>query len=878
MKKNLTLVYRILSVLILELVTCPILGQELIPKQLTRKDYKSWSKLRSDKISDNGNWVSYLLTYDSAEDTLFVKNTNSQLSYNFPNSSYGFFSNENIFASLDKTKNLNVLNLNSGAIKSIPNVAKFNFSTDSEYLITHESDNAGSQNICFRKKDLKVQMIIKNVQDFQINETANILIFSRLDQIGFSVGIINLNLKLIKTDLVIETGGEVKNLTLSKDGTCAAFYAIENNFSGIYFYNRKNKKLSILKSLHNEKFNSKIIAESQDIPLKISDDNSAVYFSYKSSDKITADREFPEIWGYRDKYLFPYRKLSESYNKPYLAIWKPTTMKVLPISSEKFSWAALTGNSGFAVIADPSKYEPQYDLNPPMDYFILNTNTGQKELFLSRQSGLSSHMNFSPNGRFICYYKNKRWQLYDLILKKHRNVSANIQTDFQRSKEDSMGGGDMLYGFQGWTSDCRSFIVRDKYDLWQIFLFEKRARRLSKGKEQEITFNLYSKDRDSKEIPNYSGAKIQSINLKDKNILAAYDHRNDASGYYLFDSKRGLHPLILKKSLVSRILKAKKNDKYSFESENFNISPSILFKASDTATVKTIVETNLQQKKFKWGFSEVINFKNSQNKYLKGALFYPAGYDPKIKYPMIVHIYEKQTQKLHKYETPSFRNQGGFNITELTSNGYFVFLPDIEYERGNPAISASDCVISAVKMILSKGIVNPSKIGLIGHSFGGYETNFILTQSNLFAAAISGSGVSDNINCYFTLNREFNNAEIWRFENQQFRMGASFYDDRIAYLKNSPLLYADKINTPLLIWAGKNDNNVRPEQSITFYLALRRLGKKAVMIQYPGEGHVLFSNMAKEDLTDRIRDWFDYYLKGEEPKQWISENKSYATN
>jgi dipeptidyl aminopeptidase/acylaminoacyl peptidase len=166
----------------------------------------------------------------------------------------------------------------------------------------------------------------------------------------------------------------------------------------------------------------------------------------------------------------------------------------------------------------------------------------------------------------------------------------------------------------------------------------------------------------------------------------------------------------------------------------------------------------------------------------------------------------------------------------------------------------------------------------MGHSFGGYEVNCITTNSNMFAAAVSGAGVSDNIRAYLTVNSEFNNAEICRFENQQYRMNGSFYEDKESYLRNSPVFNADKVNTPILIWTGKNDNNVKPEQSTAFFLALRRLNKKSIMLQYPNEGHTLLSLNAQEDLNSKVMKWFDYYLKGEYPKEWITSSDEKKSN
>jgi dipeptidyl aminopeptidase/acylaminoacyl peptidase len=113
--------------------------------------------------------------------------------------------------------------------------------------------------------------------------------------------------------------------------------------------------------------------------------------------------------------------------------------------------------------------------------------------------------------------------------------------------------------------------------------------------------------------------------------------------------------------------------------------------------------------------------------------------------------------------------------------------------------------------------------------------------------------------------------EIWRFEEQQWRMGKSLFEDKKAYEDNSPITYVDKIKTPVLIWTGEEDRQVHYHQSIAFYLALRRLKKEVIMMIYPGESHALLKKENQKDLTHRVEDWFGYYLKGESPKNWITE-------
>lgn len=228
---------------------------------------------------------------------------------------------------------------------------------------------------------------------------------------------------------------------------------------------------------------------------------------------------------------------------------------------------------------------------------------------------------------------------------------------------------------------------------------------------------------------------------------------------------------------------------------------------------------------------------------------------------MIVYVYESLSKQVNQYVNPTLQNRIGFNVSNLTTQGYLVLMPDIVYESGNVGRSAWDCVRSAVQKTIDLGIVDLERIGIMGHSFGGYETNFIITQTNLFKAAVSGSAVADNVGHYFTYNTEQNSIDSWRYENQQYRMGSSFFENPTAFFKNNPLYHAQNINTPLLTWAGKKDKNVQPTQTMTFYAALRRLQKKHIMLLYPNEGHVIENHTNQKDITLRIQGWFDYHLK-----------------
>jgi dipeptidyl aminopeptidase/acylaminoacyl peptidase len=242
-------------------------------------------------------------------------------------------------------------------------------------------------------------------------------------------------------------------------------------------------------------------------------------------------------------------------------------------------------------------------------------------------------------------------------------------------------------------------------------------------------------------------------------------------------------------------------------------------------------------------------------------LLYPAHFNPEKKYPMIVYIYEKMSDKVNDFYPPSYYEYTGFNALKYTTNDYFVLLPDIAYTLQDPGISALNCVTAAVNKALELGVIDKDKIGLIGHSFGGYESAYITTQTNLFAAVVAGAGVTNFTSHYHSIGWNSKKPEIWRYESQQWRMGVSYYDNEEAYFRNSPLHHIEKVTTPMLIWSGKKDYQVHWTQSIELYLALRRLKKESKLLLFESESHFITNKKNQVKLSLEVFDWFEKYCK-----------------
>ena len=271
--------------------------------------------------------------------------------------------------------------------------------------------------------------------------------------------------------------------------------------------------------------------------------------------------------------------------------------------------------------------------------------------------------------------------------------------------------------------------------------------------------------------------------------------------------------------------------------------------------------------------SEVISYTNSRGINLKGVLLYPVGFDAGKKYPMVVTIYQKLRYTMNKYLIDGIGMMSpteGINVRTLLRKGYMVYMPDIVFDERGPGRAAVDCVNSAMDAILDHLAIDFTKVGLVGHSHGGYETNFIATQSNRFATYVSGSGNSDLVRSYHSFNYNFQRPFYWQYEDGQYEMPGSFTDNKELYADNSPIYHAEKVTAPLLLWTGMEDYNIFWEQTMEFYLGLRRNRKDVTALFYPKEGHSLLKVQNRIDLYSRIYEWLDFHLKNKN-QEWIEK-------
>ena len=411
------------------------------------------------------------------------------------------------------------------------------------------------------------------------------------------------------------------------------------------------------------------------------------------------------------------------------------------------------------------------------------------------------------------------------------------------------------YGVSGWTDGDASLLVYDEFDVWELPV-EGMPGRLTDGRDEEIVHRIARLDPDADPVDLDEGVYLT---LRGKWTL-----------YHGVARLRGdrVERLIYQDDNVARLTKAKSADVYAYVAQDFDDSPDY-FVGDDFAEAHQVTRTNPFQADYAWGYTELIPYTNHNGVRLHGALFYPANYDPSRTYPMIVYIYEFRSRNAKLYSVPTHRSY--YNSSVWTAEGYFVLQPDILFDSRDPGVSSAKTLERAVAAVVETGMVDPEKVGLVGHSWGGYQAQFVPTYTDVFAASVAGAGISNLVTMYGSIFWVAGAPESEHIEVGQERMEVPYYVDPEAFMRNSAVFNIESLNTPLLLEVGDSDQNVDWRQSIELYNVARRAEKTLTMLVYHGEDHGLSQEENQADYQRRILEWFDHYLKGEEAARWIDQ-------
>jgi len=589
----------------------------------------------------------------------------------------------------------------------------------------------------------------------------------------------------------------------------------------------------------------------------------------KDKDKKDVEEQAAvDVWHWRDLRVIPLQKhyAREDREKNMVAAWHIQQGQFVQLGRSLTEQVHPLKHQPVAYAADWTAYAMDRSIGrPAADLYLVDEKTGERTKI--QEKILDDYrLGASPGGKYLLFYQDGHYWTVNVATHAVVNVTKNVSTSFADLESDAAVKQTPPFGVAGWTKDDAAVILYDKFDLWQIAPDGSRAIRLTDGAKDEVRHRYVRLDADEESIDTAKPVYVSLFGIWTKK--SGYARLTwDGSG-----TAREEH-LIWEDKSVESLGKAKDAEVFDYVAESFEESPNAFAGGPDLHDARQVTSTNPFQSKYAWGHSELIDYRNNAGRRLQGALFYPAGYEPGKKYPMIVYMYEKLSDGLHRYRAPSEREY--YNAGAVTSHGYLMLMPDIVFRRREPGLSVEECVSAAVKKVIDMGVVDPRKIGIMGHSWGGFDTAFLSTHSHLFAAGVAGAPITDLVSNYGNHHWSSGIAETDHIETGQQRMEVPLYEDLDAYIRNSAIFHVKDMTTALMIEVGDADGTVFYHQGIELYNIARRAGKNVVLLVYAGEDHGLRKKPDQIDYQQRIFAWFGHYLKDEPAPRWITEGESY---
>lgn len=579
-----------------------------------------------------------------------------------------------------------------------------------------------------------------------------------------------------------------------------------------------------------------------------------------------------EIWHTSDVRVIPHQRSTEGEDsrRTRLLAWTvgETAARLLTQSAEEV--ATIVPGDQWVTETDRAPYAwGQKFGRPDADVWRIDVRTGERSKLLTR---VRHQLPLDPTGRRVAWFDGRDYWAVRLADGERRNLTSAL-TRSARDRfvnRDDDHPTDVLPPVPGtqWSKDGEQLIVGDGIDLWALPVVSGAPRRLTNGQAENVQHRVLSF------APFTATPQERAVDLTQPVYLSLFGRTTKRSGFARLNGAI-VERLVYSDAMLDGLTRADSTLRFAYRRQRADESPNVFGAGAALADARALTATNVFLRDVAWGRTELLAFRSSIGVPLQAILHYPANYDPSKRYPLVVYTYERLTQDLHRFTVPSERSN--YNATVFSQNGYFVLMPDIVFRPREPGLGTLYAVEPAVRAVIARGLVDPARVGHMGHSQGGYEAAYLATHSRLFATTVMGSGISDMIS--FAGQMHWGSIpEFDHWETGQFRMQVPPWEDFGAMLRNSPLNRAHVMQAKsMLIEIGSEDPTVDMRQGVLLYNYLRRAGKTAVLLNYPGEGHGLSKKENSIDYSRRIQQWFAYWLKGEPAAPWITSGQSWLS-
>jgi len=878
------------------LVTILFLGGEVWAQKpaLDTAALSKWPFLLNPAINDDGSYVSYsIVRQPTRDETLVLRSTRDSWEKLIPGVKFGrFTSNGKFFLYKNVNDSLCIVTLGGERIEYIPNVKSYTLSNNNEdqWLVYERGDL--SEEIVVRSINTGIIRRYDSVKFYLFSDDGRNLLMrigSKNDSsVGDFIYLLNLN---NFTRKLIWRGTGATDFTFNISGNQLVFSVIDRT--------KREGEEQLWYYRYGDSWSRLLVQGFKDIDscflLKdikaFSKDGTRVFLSFTRKEELLVNQldkkgVAVDVWSYKDEKLQSQQLKETNARMTYTGIFELKSKKVIYLESDK-EWSELryiSGTSGiqqdeyvlvYETKGDVDRSEYTWNEAATTKVYLMSTRSGKKTELKVIAPSISGwgNMYLSPQAKYVVFFDTQKGEYFSYDVHSHEisNLTKGVSTDWTPREELPMTPF-INIPIAAWGENDESLYVYDRTDIWKLFLDGKHNPvniTNGYGRRNNIVFRL-AFDWD------------MGQQLGDTLILNAFDLTNKDNGFYVKSLKKEGDPQILtmgpyvysnnldNPSFYGRFspLKARRGKGYLVKRESTRESPNFFF-TQDFKSFRPL--SNLYPEKgYIWYRATLHTWNSSDGRRHEGILYTPENFDSTKGYPVILHYYEMYSDQLNRYQMPKIM-EGNMDISWFVSNGYLVFTPDIHYKMGSPGESALNYVRSAADYLSTLPYIDICRMGLQGHSFGGYETNFIVSRDSRFAAAVASSGLSDLISYYgFVMQEQSGVSAQFMHESAQLRMAGTLWDKQELYMKNSPVLYANNVNTPLLMVNNKLDQGVPFSQGVEFFTALRRLRKPVWMLQYDGEGHTLFGKAAL-DYTTRMIQFFDHYLKGEPAPVWMTK-------
>lgn len=911
------------SLLIFIFILCLSLNpdaQNIEKKALTINDFAAWKTIKNQAISENGELVSFEINPLKGDGTLVIKWIGSEKTDSLargydarisPQTDFIVYKikqpAENLRVAKKKKQelkdSLGILVCSRHQIYTFPELKKFSFPKENAKWVAFmtgmkkpetkdkkKDDESVTKEGADKQDDKKSQLVLFHA------ESGDTVCFQNVTEyyyppLGTSITFIRQTEdSLDRTEvLVFDTKTRKLNTIFRQAGTAKKINSDEKGGQFGFLFSSDTIKEKVYSLFYGSKHSTpKAVAlpDGQGLPhgwapsefsdLSFSENGQYLFFGTnlkpQASAKDTLTDEKPEldIWSWKDKELQPGQKINvaKEKNRTYQAVYLTDKDKFVQLgdSMMKEIRTIRKGNGRLALGIDRSPYELEssWTGNSNADYYLVDIETGSKRMMVQNKSMVY----LSPGGKYIVWYDHadstysarSTSTSSDEVIK----LSTAIPVSLCDERCDTPGDPNP-YGITGWSEDDKYLFLNDRYDIWRIDVNGSTSplnATNSYGRKNHLNLRYLKLDPEQDFID--TGKPV---------IIKAFDEGNKSEGYFSTNLRNNTNPglLLMENKKFNNLIKAKKADVLIWTREDVNESPDVWSSNLSFGHLQKLSDSNSNQDLFKWPKVTLVNWNTFSGKAIEGLLYFPETIDTTRKYPMIVYIYERNADNLHTYTSPA-PTRSTVNRTYYTSNDYIVFIPDITYDPGYPGKSAFDAVVSGTRFVSDKyPFIDSKNIGIQGQSWGGYQAAWLITQTNLFKAAMAGAPVSNMTSAYGGIRWATGVSRMFQYEHDQSRIGGTLWDKHLQFIENSPLFYVPNIETPLLIMHNDADGAVPWYQGIELFTAMRRMNKPVWMLTYNNEEHNLKAESwaNRMDLSIRMQQFFDHYLKGGPMPAWM---------